>query len=356
MNSESAALVQGNSQAQRVSLRFLGDFKGGIAMNGFINGLRIWSVGLAMAVAGSAFTQEFPSKPVRFIVPYDPGGNTTLLARLVGEKLSHGWGQQVLVDNRPGGNTVIGTEAMVRSAPDGYTILLVTSTHVIGPLLNAKLPYDSVKDFAPVATLARSDLILVANPAVPANNLRELIALAKSKPGALNAAAIGTGGITHLASEYFNILAEVRTQHIPYKGTGLAMTDLVAGQVQLFFAPPAAIIPFIKSGKLKGIAVSSDGRMSALPDVPTFAEAGLPAYELKSWYGVLTPAHTPKRIIDKLSTDIGKALSASDVKKNFLAQDMEPFISTPEQFGKMLNAESTKFARIIKHANIKVEK
>ena len=312
--------------------------------------------GTFMLLAGAASAQQdFPSKPIRFIVPYDPGGNTTILARLTSEKMAQGFGQQVLVDNRPGGNTVIGSEAMVRSAPDGHTILLVTSTHVISPLLNSKLPYDSVKDFAAVATLARTDLILSMNPGVAANNLQELIALAKAKPGALNAASIGTGGITHLASEYFNIQAGVKTQHVPYKGTGLVLTDLVAGQVQLFFAPPAAIIPFIKSGKLKGMAVTTESRMTALPQVPTFAEAGLPSYELKSWYGVLAPGATPKRLLDRLSAEIARALAQPDVRKSMLAQDMDPYITAPEQFAALMAAETTKFARIIKTANIKVE-
>ncbi len=310
---------------------------------------------LMLLAAAASAQQDFPSKPIRFIVPYDPGGNTTILARLTSEKMAQGFGQQVLVDNRPGGNTVIGSEAMVRSAPDGHTILLVTSTHVISPLLNSKLPYDSIKDFAAVATLARTDLILSMNPGVAANNLQELIALAKAKPGALNAASIGTGGITHLASEYFNIQANVKTQHVPYKGTGLVLTDLVAGQVQLFFAPPAAIIPFIKSGKLKGMAVTTESRMTALPQVPTFAEAGLPSYELKSWYGVLAPGATPKRLLDRLSAEIGKALAQPDVRKSMLAQDMDPYITTPEQFAALMASESVKFARIIKTANIKVE-
>lgn len=318
--------------------------------------LRQLVTGTLMLLAGAASAQQdFPSKPIRFIVPYDPGGNTTILARLTSEKMAQGFGQQVLVDNRPGGNTVIGSEAMVRSAPDGHTILLVTSTHVISPLLNSKLPYDSIKDFAAVATLARTDLILSMNPGVAANNLQELIALAKAKPGALNAASIGTGGITHLASEYFNIQANVKTQHVPYKGTGLVLTDLVAGQVQLFFAPPAAIIPFIKSGKLKGMAVTTESRMTALPQVPTFAEAGLPSYELKSWYGVLAPGATPKRLLDRLSAEIGKALAQPDVRKSMLAQDMDPYITTPEQFAALMASESVKFARIIKTANIKVE-
>ena len=312
--------------------------------------------GVSMLLAGVVSAQQdFPSKPVRFIVPYDPGGNTTILARLTSEKMAQGFGQQVLVDNRPGGNTVIGSEAMVRSAPDGHTLLLVTSTHVISPLLNSKLPYDSVKDFAAVATLARTDLILSMNPGVAANNLQELIALAKARPGALNAASIGTGGITHLASEYFNIQAGVKTQHVPYKGTGLVLTDLVAGQVQLFFAPPAAIIPFIKSGKLKGIAVTAESRMTALPQVPTFAEGGLPGYELKSWYGVLAPGATPRRLLDRLSAEIARALAQPDVRKSMLAQDMDPYITTPEQFATLMAAETTKFARIIKTANIKVE-
>jgi tripartite-type tricarboxylate transporter receptor subunit TctC len=269
--------------------------------------------------------------------------------------MAQSFGQQVLVDNRPGGNTVIGSELMVRSAPDGYSILLVTSTHVISPLLNPKLPYDSVKDFAAVATLARTDLIMTGGPTLAANTLQEVIALAKAKPGALNAASTGTGGITHLASEYFNILTGIKTQHVPYKGTGLVLTDMVGGQVQLFFAPPAAIIPFVKSGKLKGLAVTTENRMTALPDVPTFAQAGLPAYDLKSWYGVLAPAATPKRLLDRLSGEIGKALALPEVRKNLLAQDMEPFISSPEQFTALMASESAKFARIIKTANIRLE-
>lgn len=323
---------------------------------------RILTLALLAAAAslGAAPTpalaqQDFPTKPVRFIVPYDPGGNTTILARLTGERMAQAFGQQVLVDNRPGGNTVIGSELMVRAAPDGHTILLVTSTHVISPLLNAKLPYDSVKDFAPVATLARTDLIMAGSNSLPAGTLQEVIALAKAKPGAINAASTGTGGITHLASEYFNILAGIKTQHVPYKGTGLILTDMVGGQVQLFFAPPAALIPFIKAGKLKGLAVTTENRMTALPEVPTFAQAGLPGYDLKSWYGVFAPAATPRRLVDRLSQEIGKALANADVRKNLLAQDMEPFINTPDQFAALLASESAKFARIIKTAGIRLE-
>lgn len=315
---------------------------------------RVLFAGWLLCAAGSSLAQDFPTRPIRFIVPYDPGGNTTILARIAGERMSQSLGQQVLVDNRPGGNTVIGSELMVRSAPDGHTILLVTSTHVISPILNPKLPYDSVKDFAAVATLARTDLILAGSNTLPANNLQELVALAKAKPGALNAASTGTGGITHLASEYFNIVTGISTQHVPYKGTGLVLTDMVGGQVQLFFAPPAALIPFIKAGKLKGLAVTTENRMTALPGVPTFAEAGVPAYDLKSWYGVLAPAATPRRLIDRLSGEIGKALALPEVRKTMLAQDMEPFISTSEQFTTLMGTESVKFARIIKTAGIKL--
>jgi tripartite-type tricarboxylate transporter receptor subunit TctC len=322
--------------------------------SGFSFAARVLITGWLACAAGSSLAQDFPTRPIRFIVPYDPGGNTTILARIAGERMAQSLGQQVLVDNRPGGNTVIGSELMVRAAPDGHTILLVTSTHVISPILNPKLPYDSVKDFAPVATLARTDLILAGSNTLPANNLQELVALAKAKPGALNAASTGTGGITHLASEYFNIVTGIKTQHVPYKGTGLVLTDMVGGQVQLFFAPPAALIPFIKAGKLKGLAVTTENRMTALPGVPTFAEAGVPAYDLKSWYGVLAPAATPRRLIDRLSGEIGKTLALPEVRKTMVAQDMDPFISTPDQFATLMTAESAKFARIIKTAGIKL--
>ncbi len=316
---------------------------------------RMVMLGILMAIAGYAAAQEsYPSKPIRFITPYAPGGSTTVVARLVGQKLSENWGQQVMVDNRPGGNTIIGTEALYRSAPDGYTILLAGTPHVVNPSM-LPTPYDAIKDFAPVATATSNEVLLVVHPSVPANNLKEFIALAKAKPGQLNYATSSTGGSPHLASELFNIMAGVKTQHIPYKGGGPAVTDLIGGQVQLIFAIPTNVIAHVKSGRLKAIAVSGETRLSSLPQVPTFTESGLPGFSAKTWYGVLAPAGTPKPIINKLSGEIAKILAMPDIKQKLAAQGFEPFISTPEEFAALIKADLAKYAKIIKAANIKAD-
>jgi len=277
--------------------------------------VRTVTVGLLLVLAGpGAAQQAYPGKPIRFITPYAPGGATDVIARLVGQKLTESWGQQLLVDNRPGGNTVIGTEALAKSAPDGYTIILVGITHVANPSL-IHTSYDAIKDFAPVATVTSNETILVVHPSVPANTLQEFIALAKSKPGQLNYATSSTGGPTHLPAELFNMLAGVKTQHIPYKGGGPAVTDLVGGQVQMMFAIPSNVVAHVKSGRLKGIVVTGTTRLSALPQVPTFNEAGLPSFDVKNWYGVLAPARTSHTIIDKLSAEIARILTLSDVRE-----------------------------------------
>ena len=317
--------------------------------------VRMAAAGLLFALAGpGAAQQAYPGKPIRFLTPYAPGGATDVIARLVGQKLTERWGQQVLVDNRPGGNTIIGTEALVKSAPDGYTIILVGYTHVVNPSL-LHTPYDAIKDFAPVATVTGNETILVVHPSVPANTLQEFIALAKSKPGQLNYATSSTGGPTHLPAEMFNILAGVKTQHIPYKGGGPAVTDLVGGQVQLMFAIPSNVVAHIKSGRLKAIAVTGETRLSALPQVPTTTEAGLPGFDVKNWYGILAPAGTPKTIIDKLSAEVARILGLPDVKERLLGQGLEPFYSTPEQFAVLMKADMVKYAQVIKTANIKMD-
>lgn len=311
---------------------------------------------LAMSTASAFAQQDYPVKPIRLIVPYAPGGATTILARLAGEKLTEKWGQQILVDNRPGGNAIIGSEAMARSAPDGYTVLLMTSAHIIRPLLTPNLPFDTIKDFAPVATLASSELIMALHPSVPAANLLEFISLAKSRPGQLNYATVGSGGSTHLASEYLNILAGLKTESVPYKGTALALTDLIGGQVHFFLSPPTdSLVPFIKAGKLRAIAVGGSNRKPALPQVPTFAEAGMPNYQMSLWYGIEAPSATPRRIIDKLSGEIGRVMATAEMKNRLLIVELEPMISTPEQFAAMIQAETEKYARIIRTANIKLE-
>ena len=326
-------------------------------MNAFNAVMRIVTTGLLMALAGYASSQKaYPNKPIRFINPKPPGGGTTIVARLIGQKLTESWGQQVIVDNRPGGNSIIGTEALVKSPPDGYTILMTTGIHIIVGLLNpTPLPYDTIKDFAPVATLASYELMLVLHPSVPANNLQDLIALAKSKPGQLNYATAGSGSTGHLATELLGILAGVKMQHIPYKGSGPALNDTIGGQVQLIVTSPPSAIQHIKNGLLKAIAISGETRLPALPQVPTFTEAGLPGFEVKGWYGVLAPAVTPKLIIDKLATEIAKILVMSDIKEKIVGLGMDPFISTPDQLAALMKADMAKWVNVIKTANIKVE-
>ena len=229
-------------------------------------------------VAAAAFPamaqQAFPSKPIRMIVPFPPGGGVTAVARVIGPKLTEAWGQSIVIDNRPGGNTIIGTEAMVRAVPDGHTLLMVSSAHVINHFLLPNLPYDAAKDFAPVASTTSGNYLFVVHPSVAANTLQELIALAKAKPGQLNYSTSGTGGVQHLAGELFNMMANVRLQHIPYKGAGPAVVELLGGQGQVSFQPPGNVLAHVKAGKLKAIAVPNEKRLPALPQVPTFAERG----------------------------------------------------------------------------------
>jgi len=317
---------------------------------------RTLTAGLLIALAGPAAAQQaYPSKPIRIIVAFPPGGGIDIAARLVGQKLTESWGQQVIVDNRPGGNTVIGTEALAKSPPDGYTLLAMSVTHVINALLIPNLPYDSLKDFAPVATLANTASVLVLHPSVPANNLQELIALAKSRPGQLNQASTGSGGVGHLAIELFNIIAGVKMQRVPYKGGVQSIIDLTGGQVQMAIQPPIFVIPHIKSGKLRALAISGEARSPTLPQVPTFTEAGLPGYDVKIWWGVLAAAGTPQPIVDKLSTEIAKILATPDIKEKLDSQGVVPFLSTPDQFAALMKADTAKWARVIKTANIKLD-
>jgi len=296
----------------------------------------------------------YPNKPIRIISPYAPGGSVTAMARLVSQKLSDSLGQQLFVDNRPGGNTVIGADALAKSAPDGYTIMAMALDHVIVPNL-VGTPYDAVRDFAAVATLASSEYVLVLNPKVPASTLQEFIALARARPGQLNFGTSGNGSGIHMAAELFNLLTGVKIQHIAYKGSGQALTDLMGGQVQMMFTSPVNGIPHIKSGRLKAIAYASETRSPVLPQVPTFAEAGLAGFEMKTWYGILAPAGTPREIISKLATEITKMLNTSDLKEQLASQGVEPFISTPEQFAALMKADMAKFARVVKAANIRIE-
>ena len=324
-------------------------------MNAFNTAVRILAVGVLAGFAGSVGAQQdYPNRPIRFITPYVPGGTTTILARLVGQKLTETWGQQVVVENRPGGNTAIGTEAVGKSPADGYTILLAGSSHTLLPQLQP-VSYDPIKDFAAVATLAKTEIVLVLHASVPAHNLQEFIAVAKAMPGKLNYATPGAGGIQHLGTESLNIMAGIKTQHIPYKGAGQALIDLIGGQVQLYLITSAAFVPHSKNPKLRAIAITGDTRMAALPEVPTFAEAGLPGFEVTSWFGVLAPGGTPKAVVDKLSREIARNLALPDFREKLVAQGADPFITTPEQFGELMKSDMAKFAKVISTANIKME-
>jgi tripartite-type tricarboxylate transporter receptor subunit TctC len=297
---------------------------------------------------------NYPTKPIRLIVPFPPGGSTTIVARTIGQKLGERWGQQIVIDNRGGGNTIIGSEAVVKAAPNGYTLLLITSTHVINPSL-MKTPYDAVKDFTPVATLVSTETLLVVNPALPVSNLQDLIQLAKSKPGQLNFASSGSGTTNHLAIELLCNLAGIKMQHIPHKGAGPAVTDLIGGGVQLFMNNALPLTPFIKSGRIRALAVSGSNRLASLPEVPTFTQSGLSGYDARSWQGLLSPAKTPTPLIYKISQEINAILNLPDVHENLIHMGADPFISTPEELAHLIKKDLIRYAQLIKNANIKLD-
>ncbi len=297
---------------------------------------------------------SYPTKPIRLVTPYPPGGGTSVVARLLGQKLTESWGQQVLVDNRGGGNTIIGTDLVAKAPPDGYTLLLVVSTYVIVPSL-MPTPYDVIKDFAPIATVANSDYVLVIHPSIPAKTLKEFIALAKARPGQLNYGSTGSGGVQHLAGESMNLLAGIKMQHVPYKGSGQLLPALIGGHVDLSFQTPPASLPHVKAGKIRPIAISGTKRFSALPDVPTFAEAGLPGFDVSTWFGVLAPAGTPQHIVQALSSELGKIIAITEVKEKLESLGAPPFYSSPEKFAALLKSDMARYAKVIRTANIKAE-
>lgn len=309
-----------------------------------------------MTLGGGAFAQQaYPTRPIRLIAPFAPGGGTDLVSRMVAQKLTESFGQTVIVDNRPGGNAMIGTDLVAKSTPDGYTLELIASTHVLVPLF-FKAPYDPIKDFAAVATVAKSEFVLLVHPALPVNNLKDLIAYAKSKPGQLNYATPAAGGTNHLVHEMLNLLTDTKMRHVPYKGTGPAITALLGGEVQLHFSTSGPTVPHINSGRLKGLGVTGGTRLAALSQVPTFIEAGLPGIaKLGGFYGIVAPAGTPKPIIDKISAAMAKHLAQPDFQEKLLSQALVPFTSTPEQFAALLKDRLALHADIVKRANIKLE-
>ena len=328
-----------------------------IKLNDAPNTLRLCARGLAvmgMCSCVASAQQTYPIRPVRIITPNAAGGSSDVLARLLAHKLTEGWGQQVVVDNRPGGNGLIGGELVARAPADGYTLMVISPTHIITPLL-IPAPYDPLAGFAPVAGIGSTDFLLVVHPSVAANSLQALIALAKSKSAPLNYASAGGGSPAHLATGLFNMAAGVNMQHVPYKGGGPALTAVMSGEVQLYFAIPIATIAHVKSGRLRAIAIGSDARLPGLPDVPTFAESGLSAFDIRIWYGVIAPPATPRELIEKLSADIARHLETPDFRKRLSADAMSSLRLNPTQFSRLMNVDSAKYARVIKSANIRID-
>ncbi len=308
----------------------------------------------ALAMAGAFAADDYPARPIRMIVGFAPGGGTDLTARPVAQKLSELLRQQVIVENRPGAAGNIATEQVARAAPDGYTLLMGTiAALAINPSLYGNLKYDPETDFAPVIQVVDATNVLVLHPSVRADSVRELIALAKLN--SLSAGSSGIGATGHLSIELFNLMAGVKLVHVPYKGGGPAMGDLVGGQVQLIFATTASAIPQIKAARIKGLAVTTARRSALMPDLPTLAEAGLPGFDANNWYGIVAPARTPRAIIDLLNAEVTKILGMPDVKATLFNQGLDPAPGSPEQFGAYIRSERIKWARVIRESGAKPE-
>jgi tripartite-type tricarboxylate transporter receptor subunit TctC len=309
----------------------------------------------ASSFCADAFAVDvYPTRPIRMIVGFAPGGGTDLTARPVAAKMSELLGQQVIVENRPGAAGNIATEQVARAAPDGYTILMGTiAALAINPSLYGNLKFDPETDFAPVIQVVDATNVLALHPSVPANSVQELVALAKQK--SLSAGSSGIGATGHLAIELFNVMAGVKLVHVPYKGGGPAMTDLVGGQVQLIFATTASAVPQIRAGRIKGIAVTTARRSALMPELPTISEAGLPGFDANNWYGIVVPARTPRAIIDQLNAEVAKVLAMPDVKATLFNQGLDPAPGTPEQFGAYIRSERVKWAKVIKASGAKAE-
>jgi tripartite-type tricarboxylate transporter receptor subunit TctC len=310
----------------------------------------------AMVGSGAgAHAQSYPTKPIRMIVPFAPGGGTDIVGRAIAQKVSEGVGQSVIVDNKTGANGNIGMELAARSLPDGYTISFTSSALVINPSLYKKLNYDPIRDFSPITLATMIPFILVVHPSVPVATVKDLIGYASSKKGQLSYASSGAGNATHLAMALFERMANLQLIHVPYKGTGQGIIDVMAGHVQLMFGAIPSTMPQVRAGKLKLIAVSSAKRSTVLADTPTVAEAGVPGYELVSWYGALAPAGTPAPVIARLHREIVKALSVPEVRSRLSEEGAEPVGNTPQQFASFIRAEMAKYAEVVSAARVTTE-
>ena len=316
--------------------------------------LALGAVAPPLRAAGPA--HAVPSKPARIVVPFTPGGSTDILARAIGQRLSEAWGQPVVIENKPGAGGNVGVELVAKAPPDGYTIVMGhIGTFAANPALYKALPYDPVKDFAPITLVAMVPNVLVVGPAVQAKSLGELIAYAKANPGRLDYGSGGNGSAAHLATEYFRMRTGVSMQHVPYKGTGPAVADLLGGQIGVMITGALPLLPHIKSGKLRALAVASPKRLAILPDVPTIAESGYPGFSAVQWYGLFAPAATPKEIVAKINRDAVKALRDPAVAERLASEGAEPVGDTPEQFGAFVKSEIELWGKVIRESGAKVD-
>jgi len=317
---------------------------------------RILALALALGAASGALAQgAYPTKPVKIVVPYSAGGPADIYARFVGDRLQKAMGQPFVIENRPGAGAIIGTDAVAKSAPDGYTLLMMSNTHTVNESLFTKKPYSLLRDLAPIAPINYSDLILVVHPSVPAKNLKELIALAKAKPGALNYASSGPGTPYHMAGELFKAMAGVDLVHVPHKGSAEARTDVLAGNVQMMFDAITTMAPLVQSGKVRAIATSGKTRSSIMPDVPTLNEAGVPGYDAVIWLGMMAPMGTPRPVIDTLNANIQKIVNAPDVKETWAKQGAVPMHMSPDEFGKFIEQDIQKWAKVVKFSGAQID-
>lgn len=310
----------------------------------------------SVCLAQAAWAQAWPERPVRMVVGYPPGGGTDLVARLVAQPLSERWKQPVVVENRAGANAIIATEAVVKARPDGHTLLMAYATELaVNPVTMKKLPYDPVKDLTPIAQLGSAPLVLAVNPTLPARDIAELVALAKARPGAMSYSSSGSGSVHHFAGELFKLRTGVAIEHVPYKGSGPATADAVAGQVQVTFASVASVLRFVQAGRLRALAVTSRQRSSQMPNVPTGAEAGVADFELTSWYGLLAPAGTPKELVARIHADATAVLALPEVRNGFAVQGLDIAQGSSAAFAGFIRDEAAKYARVAKAAKIEPE-
>jgi tripartite-type tricarboxylate transporter receptor subunit TctC len=315
---------------------------------------RIFAAVAAMALAAAANAQSYPDKPIKIIVPFGPGGFTDVAARILQKELAPAIGQAVIIENRPGAGSTIGTDAVAKAAPDGYTLAMVSTAHVISPHIYKQMPYDAIKDFTPVMRLAEGPYVLTVHPSLPVKSVSDLIALAKAKPGAIDFASSGNGSSQHLVGALFCSMAGVQLNHVPYKGSNQAMNDVLGGQVKVTFAGVPNVLPNVQNGKLRAIAVSTAKRYADMPDVPTIAEAGVPGYDATIWLGLLAPAGTPHEIVQKLNTEITRILSTPDAKKLMGSAGVDVATSTPEDFGRLLQSELDRWGKVVRETGATV--